>query len=337
MGKVNALGLSFSLVGAGMLCSLCPVGASEQAPFFTSTKSPFARIFGLPPAERGGVAETGKTETRLVFDATNNFSGSSSSRESIQLDGEMYEFSLVLRHGIFQKFELGIDVPYVAHDEGVLDSFIEGWHDAFGFSGGGRNSVGRNQLSYTYTRDGTTRESITKSSGGIGDLRLFGAYQLLGGTEQPERSLALRCGVELPTGSATKLHGSGSTDVSLGLAASDTKTLSSWRAALFGSAGVLYLSDGDVLEEIQRNVVGYGSIGICSRQFRRVNLKAQLDFHSAFYHSDMKEIGAASAQLILGGTVALTEKTLLDIGVAEDVAVDTASDVVFHLSLFQQF
>ena len=170
---------------------------------------------------------------------------------------------------------------------------------------------------------------MSTARGGLGDVRLSGGYRFLGERDPRERCLALRAGLKLPAGSASKLHGSGSTDLSLSLAATDGKTLGKWGATLFGSAGALFLTDGDVLPERQRDVVGFGSFGIASGPIGRFTLKAQVDAHSALYDSDLTQLGSTALQLTFGTSIALPGKTSLDIGVTEDAAVDTASDVVF--------
>ncbi len=66
--------------------------------------------------------------------------------------------------------------------------------------------------------------------------------------------------------------------------------------------------------------------------------KIQLDWHSPFYiNSDLKEINNWSAQIAVGGSILLPYNTLLDLAVVEDIIVNTAPDVVFHLGLRKQF
>jgi hypothetical protein len=48
-------------------------------------------------------------------------------------------------------------------------------------------------------------------------------------------------------------------------------------------------------------------------------------------------VNSGSVQLVSGGTIGFSEKTFLDVGVSEDVWVDTAPDVVFHLALRSRF
>jgi len=100
---------------------------------------------------------------------------------------------------------------------------------------------------------------------------------------------------------------------------------------------MLFLSNGDVIADQQNNLVGFGSIGVGWQALDSLNLKLQVDAHSAFYDdSELKEL-SESAQLLIGGTLAMTEATALDIAVGEDIVVDSAPDVVFHIALRHNF
>jgi hypothetical protein len=81
----------------------------------------------------------------------------------------------------------------------------------------------------------------------------------------------------------------------------------------------------------------YGSSILAWRIFPNFSLKAQFDFHSALYESELKEIGSFGGQLVLGGSVTLGRKTQLDLSVSEDVIVSTAPDVVFSIGLRSTF
>jgi hypothetical protein len=98
------------------------------------------------------------------------------------------------------------------------------------------------------------------------------------------------------------------------------------------------LTGGKVLQDQQRNFVGFGSLGAGWSPFRWIALKIQTDAHTSFYQdSELRELNAASAQLIVGGTLAFSDRTTLDIGVVEDIIVKTAPDVVFHFALGHRF
>ena len=89
----------------------------------------------------------------------------------------------------------------------------------------------------------------------------------------------------------------------------------------------------------QKNWAGFGSLGLgWQTPLSWLALKVQADAHTPFYRdSELKELGANSVQLIAGGTLYLSGKTSLDIGVGEDLAVGTAPDVSFYLTLRTRF
>ena len=63
-------------------------------------------------------------------------------------------------------------------------------------------------------------------------------------------------------------------------------------------------------------------------------LKIQANGHTSFYKdSALRELNANSVQLTIRGTLAFTERISLDLGVTEDLIVQTSPDVVFHLAL----
>src|SRR5690606_29732718 len=108
-----------------------------------------------------------------------------------------------------------------------------------------------------------------------------------------------------------------------------------WGSAFAGhaNAGVLWLERGDVLGALQEDQVWFASAGVSWAAGDNWRLKAQLEAHTAFYDSALKELGDDSLQLVLGGSVRLTPRWLLDLAISEDLAVDTAPDVVFQLAL----
>jgi len=101
---------------------------------------------------------------------------------------------------------------------------------------------------------------------------------------------------------------------------------------------MLFLTEGKVLPEQQKNWAAFGSLGLAWRPLNWLAFKIQADAHTPLYsQSDLKELSAGSVQLITGGTLYLSEKTSLDIGVGEDLVVNTAPDVSFHLTLRSRF
>jgi hypothetical protein len=309
--------------------------AMDLVPFSTTNQNPMTAVYGLPAAAPATVLAQGKTSAELRADIASSFTRDTRAGESILLDGETYRFTLALRRGIGERLEVGLEIPYVMHREGFLDSFIIDWHDFFQLPQGGRDSAPRNRLAYTYERDGRTLVDLSDGSEGLGDLRLTGAWQLWRRQGEEPRALALRASLKLPTGDEDRLLGSGSTDFALWL--SGAEAFRGGSLALFGGAGALLMSDGDVLADMQRHAVAFGTVGGGWRPLSRLAFKIQMDGHTPFFRdSDLREL-SGSVQLAIGGTLGLTDRLALDLAVIEDIVVDSAPDVVFHLALRQTF
>lgn len=98
------------------------------------------------------------------------------------------------------------------------------------------------------------------------------------------------------------------------------------------------MTKGDILPEQQRNHVGFGSLGAGWNPLSWLAFKVQMDAHPPFYgDSSLKALSANAAQLLIGGTLGLSERTTLDIAVSEDIATTTSPDVAFHFNLSTRF
>ena len=316
-----------------LLCYSGAAGAVEIVPFYTINQSPLIQIHGLPPIDNARLVAVGRVEGIASADVANNFAINSNNTERITLDGESYRFVLAARYGIAKGFECGIDIPYVAHGGGFLDGFIEGFHSFFGFPGGGREDAPRNRLLYTYAVNGSDRLNRSDSVSGLGDIRLSAAMQLYG--KEDGAAVALRASLKLPTGDSGRLLGSGSTDFALWLTASeDYKLPALGHLTGFGAIGGMVMSAGDVLKGQQRDLAGFGSLGIGWSPLSWLAFKVQANGHTSLYKdSSLREINRSSLQLVSGGTLGLGKSTMLDIGVSEDVIVETSPDVVFTLTM----
>lgn len=309
-------------------------------PFYTFNQNPLVQIYGLPAAENAVVQPAGRAWGLMAFDVANSDVGEESARERLLLDGESDRITLALRYGVAQDLELGFDLPLVAYNGGIFDGFIEKWHRFFGLPQGNRLTSPDDRLLFLYERDGEERLKMDDDTFRMGDVRLTGAWQLYHDRSANPRALALRASVKLPTGSSSRLTGSGSTDVALWLTGSDDYGLpGKWgHATLFGALGGMGLTDGEVLEGQQENLVGFGTLGggWSPRDF--IAFKVQFSGHTAFYkESDLSELTSPAVQLLFGGTYAFTPSTTLDIALSEDIIVGASPDVALHLGLGYRF
>ena len=153
------------------------VKAEIVAPFTTSNMSPFVQLHGLPSARSAKLVPNKSLVWLVQTDIANNFTENTDGFESILIDGETYRVNLSLRYGFGDRWEVGVDVPYVRHAPGQLDAFIEGFHDLFGFGQANRDDRPRNRLDYSYN-SGVNTMRLNKSVSGIGEVRLSLGYKL---------------------------------------------------------------------------------------------------------------------------------------------------------------
>ncbi len=305
--------------------------AEATTPFYTVNQNPLIQMHGLPPLEKGMITAPGTTTAWTILDIANASIAENVQQESIIIDGETYRLNFMFRHGLQKNIEVGVDIPYITHSGGALDGFIRNWHDLFGLSNSERNQFQEKRLRYEYSRNGVTQYRIVDTTDGIGDIRLSAAWQLRCKKSPQHHCSALRAGLKLPTGKAEKLTGSGGVDLSLALTTSRT-----YQRVTFNYGGGLLLNGhSDLLNEQQKRAAGFANLGLNYQpgHYSWMVLKAQLDGHSAFYDSALKNLGSDSLQINVGGTIRFSDKTALDISVVEDIVTSTVPDVVFHLAL----
>lgn len=317
----------------------CLSADMEITPFRTVNQSPLVQIFGLPAESSAVITPAGHSTFSLTQDVASEYTVNQTSREQIILDGESYRWTLAARYGISDRFEAGIEIPYVLYGGGFLDDFIIDWHNAFSLPQGGRESAPRNRLNYSYSKDGVQKLAMNHAGSGIGDIVLSGGMKLYDAGDAGSRDrVALRTSLKLPSGASGSLRGSGSTDVSLSLCGSMNNFTEWGSLGVYGSAGGMVMTRGDVLSDQQKRLVGFGTLGLGWGPAEWISFKFQLNGHTAFYrNSSLTELSDNSLMLVVGGALKLPGDYLLDIGVSEDVAVATAPDVAFHLGVRKQF
>jgi hypothetical protein len=324
-----------------LLWSMVPCLAADMeiTPFRTVNQSPLSQIYGVPAESSATVTPAGHIIVSLTQDIASEYTVSRANYEQIVLDGESYRWTLSARYGLGERFEAGVEIPYLLYSGGFLDGFIDDWHTTFNLPQGGRDTAPKNRLDYRYSKNGVLKFRTDHTDSGIGDMVLLGGMKLYDVHDKGSHdSLALRSSIKLPTGDSNSLRGSGSTDFSLSLCGSMNNFTEWGSLGLFGSLGALAMTRGNVLADQQNNLAGFGTLGLGWGPTEWISFKVQINAHTALYHgSSLDELSQTALMLTSGGALKLPGGYLLDIGVSEDVAVATAPDVAFHLGLSKQF
>ncbi len=323
------------LLLAGVLLP-APASAAQVTPFYSFDQNPFVQIFGLPALGDGRVLEPQANELGIVWSAANHFTANTAGPEDARLDGETRRTTLLARRGVGRRLEIGLELPFVEHDSGEFDQLVYQWHELFGLPHGQRDVAERNGFEIRYQRDGIDVVHLTEPTSGVGDVRITAGYRLASaGADSAD--VALRASLKLPTGDSAGLLGSGGTDLALWLSAG-CGSLCPGAWGWFGGGGLLVTGQGEVLASQQRPLIGFGTVGGGYELAPWLTFKAQVDGHTDFFdQTELPQIGAASAQLVLGATLRFARSYAFEVAVSEELVHNTASDLVLTASLRARF
>jgi hypothetical protein len=297
--------------------------AQQDEPFQIRNLNPLTAIFGLPswetvvPGHRFGA----------TVEVANHYRLSARNGNVLVLDGETLRTTLSFSHGFGDRWSVGADLPYYRQSGGVLDDLIDSWHSAFGMPDGGRNGRREGELLFLLGDRAGRFFELEKATAGIGDAQLKIAR-----TIGANRRFVAQAAVKAPTGDEALLAGSGSTDVSVTLLRSERLTLRGRAAGYFWGVGALRAGEPELVDFDAETLVYTAVVGGSWQPWRRVGLKAQLDFHTPFFNSPLEEIGESAIQATLGAWLRPSERATLEFAVVEDLEVSTAPDVVLHVS-----
>ena len=290
---------------------------------------PFSVVFGLPDSLDGAqVLESGNDRWGASVVSASHSIADAGGNELLIVDGETTRFALAYRRGLGRNWELGIELPYLSHHPGGLDSVIDDWHRTFGLPDGARDDRPRDVLEFAYQDTGALTVNVSQSSSGIGDARLLAAYRLV---DDERRSVALRFGLKLPTGDSGDFLGSGAADFSVGVAVARESLWGNDRWSGFYQTYVTLLGEPEVLEALAEDWVWQASAGLQYQLTPRVMLEAQAFARSRLYDSRLDSLGEPSLMLTFGAAFRVSNRWALTLGVGEDVKVESVPDVTFQL------
>jgi hypothetical protein len=325
--------ISLPVLSLALLLIPAAAGAVDEQRFSFRNHNPFLQVYGLPPFQTASRVADGESNYNISLDIANHADSDTTSIESAVIDGESYFLNFSLRHGLTPWLEVGLDLPLVAHTNGLFDNLIEGWHELLGISNTIRSGPS-NQLHFSFDSLRAAPYELTSSTYGVGDIQLTAAVPLWEAREPKRRVVTLRSSLKLPTGDAATLRGSGAVDVSLGLYASNSSTSAKYNFSVTGFGGVLFLGSGDVLPEIQKDAVGFGGVAATWQLTERLGLTTQLYAQTPYFDSELSILGDSSIQVAFGGIYHWPKHRLsLSFAIVEDVFADATTDVALHLAV----
>lgn len=310
------------LLVAILLCA----PAARAEPFLVRNQNPLLAPYGLPKPLPARLPAAGAAAWSTSLQWTSAAYAESAADRSFEVDAESLEVRLRYLRSLGPRAAVYAELPWRRTWEGVLDGFIDTWHDITGLPGAEREGQPRNRLLIAYQADGESLYRFDQPRSGLGDLPLGAGYQLFA---SPGAAVSAWLTVKLPTGAADRLTGSGAVDVALSVAA---ERAVGERASLFGQVDVTRLGAGDLLPGLQEDLAWSGLAGLRVRAWRRLELAAQLAANSRVFAAPGPAAGDALV-LAFGGSWRGPGGWRLDLAIAEDVDVNASPDVSFNLAV----
>jgi len=326
-------GRAFYLPAVFLFCYLFFYSNSSKAetaiPFLTHDQNPLVMIYGLPLPTSAKILPQNQTRLSASLNISNTIIAELNAHESLFVDAETYQLNLLLEYGLSKNWMLRLQLPFVAHNSGFLDSWIDDYHDLLHLPEHIRPLHPNDRLQINYQLNGTPLINLQQRTSGAGDVSIQLGYQA---KAENDLHISYWSSLKLSTGDAQKLTGSGSTDLALWLSADMGLKNNKW---LYGNLGIMFMSDSDIMQLIQNNTVLFANAGFQMHPWKKILLKFQFDSHSEFYDSNTKFLGPV-VQLTFGGTV-LFESSSMDIAISEDIQNQASPDVTFNLSWKMNF
>ncbi|MBI4602069.1 MAG: DUF3187 family protein [Planctomycetes bacterium] len=193
---------------------------------------PLAVLHLQLPVNTLEVLEEGQGRIEPHFNWANNYG----LEDEFTIDAETYRYELGGWYALRSDFYLGAALPLLARDGGVLDSVVDGFHDAFGLTDGRRSLRPRNGYEIAIQDEDGGVHRLDRGAG-LGDLVLKLHWNVHPG-DRWFPAVAIEGLSSLPTSTA----GFGSSGADFGMTVSFSKTFLR-DLHLYAVLGSTYLTD----------------------------------------------------------------------------------------------
>jgi hypothetical protein len=302
---------------------MAPCGHPRAEEFFqTRDQNPLLRGFYLPlPSDAPQNAGASVSATLLVSNTLNVQSGA---HDSLLVDGESDALDLTYENALAPAWRYRFSVPIIHDSGGILDSVIDTWHEAFGLPRGSRPFYPKGQLEYFYS--GAGRMDLQHSQTSVGDIAAdVGWYA----RDDARRTLSLWGGLKAPTGKVADLTSDGAWDGALW--AHGAMRWPKWQLA--AELGVAQPFGDELFNGMAHRTSVFARFAATRVVGPAWSLRAQLDGQTGHVAGNDLRLLGPSLQLTLGAARALRGRWRIDMGFAEDIAVNTAPDITFFLGI----
>lgn len=258
------------------------------------------------------------------------FENGFSANSKVVLDGELWRNGFGLRYGVSPATDVEVEVPLVLATSGFLDTFVESFHELFLFPNSGRDERPRFAYEMKVQHGSHDVYQLEGDELGLGDIPIVVTQRLVEeSSEHP--ALAVRVGVELPTGSESRGFGNGTVDFGGGVLAQ--RTWNRWTVT--GAVDYVVTGDSTAFEHggVEALDLYDAQCGVEYRWNDGVSLLTGMSFSSSVTHDiDIEELDSAILLVDLGAAWDLAGGSRLTVGFEEDAIAAAGPDFTFFVA-----
>lgn len=234
-------------------------------------------VLGMP-GDRAAVLRKGDFDVRLEVANTATISRDSEEQAEVTMKFETIRSGLFLRYGLTDRLEFGAELPVLHRYRGFMDGAIKGVESATTGVAPARKALQDTGYAFNISSGGRTLFQGSEGAVGLGDLSLFGKYQVLRETSSLP-ALSVRLAVKAPTGDTSQVFGSGHPDVGIGLA----------MEKLIASSWIVYANVNGVFPTGRIAGLGLQPVvsGLAAVEYlwsENLSFTAQFDYYSPPFH-----------------------------------------------------
>jgi hypothetical protein len=322
-------------------CSLIPEHTEDPAPIVRGPEParlqhPLALNFLAFRPRRAVTQPSGTTD--VAWDSAYSsiyFSQKNGPDESVMLDGELWTNAIRTRHGIGEHSDIEFEVGVLRAGGGFLDPFVNDWHRAFGFPDGGRNNAKDNSYEMQIRANDQSAYELESHHIGLLDIPIVWTQSLME-EDEDQPAVALRFGVELPTGNENKGFSNGEVDYGLGVLVE--RSVGRW--TFTGATDYVFTERSDDFEkaDIQMDDLWDVQAGAEYRWNDSGSLLAQLVYTSPLVRDiPLDAIDSPILDLGVGAVWDHSERSRITLTFHEDLIADAGPDFGFALSWVWRF
>lgn len=242
------------------------------------------------------------------------------------MDFESYHLRFAWFYSFNKDLALKIELPLIYYGKGSLDNTIDTWHEFFGLPRADRPNVSNNQFHIFYTKNGQPLIDLTTAVSGLADIQLAFGKKII---QEQQMALSTWLSADLPTGDSSHLTGNDEVDLSFWLA-SDYRFHPKWNIDI--SIGVLFPGADNVAGLTIEDQVYFTYAGIEWQAANILDLRIQINNHSAFYSDSQLLLLNSAYNAVFGGRIHISKCSDIDLAFSEDIQVGASPDVSFLIS-----